>query len=134
MTRKKLILACAFLLLTFLGAIWSLFVFSRQPGINRWNAERIVIGMTEAQVEELLGGTAGDRAPPTEILWTAGWSFADTEAFLNGVQKKWLNDKVRIWVFFDSNDRVISTYIYYVGGSESFLDKMRVQLYRLLSI
>jgi hypothetical protein len=95
-----------------IGAI--LLLFSPIDPINRRNLNRIEVGMTAAQVEEILG------RGPDEIMTVGG-----IEVF-----RVWIGARLTIQVSFNENGLVTFRDAMPFGrqGQESFLDRLRANL------
>src|SRR4051812_42356021 len=80
-------------------------------------------GMTERDVEELLGVPAGDYATRP----VSGRFFEGSTPRGRGVMKKWQADEATIWVWFDEEAKVTATFvpIVYFREVEHFLTKLQ---------
>jgi hypothetical protein len=120
--RKRLLLLLMSVALVLLGGWLTLWPSSPQHRINRESFARIQEGMTEQEVESILGVPAGDYA-------TARVAIAedyDLRVPAGAVQKQWTCDEGTILVFFYPADKVcVSRFIQVARVDESFLDKAR---------
>jgi hypothetical protein len=88
--------------------------------------EAIRVGMTESEVEALLGGPAGDRSTGRADFCIA-MTREEHEAFHAAlVTKEWVNDDALIWIGFDQNGRVNRKFATANrGGPPSWFDRVR---------
>lgn len=87
---------------------WAL---SFQPGVTEANYRRIALGVAEADVVTLLGGSADPN--PTNRGWlpTADEGFTDDRTalrLLHAPSKRWEGERDCIVVFFDERWRVVA--------------------------
>jgi hypothetical protein len=68
-----------------------------RTAITRENAARIQVGMTVAEVEEILGGPARDETPKRPLVVKIQNVHPDRE---------WNSDQVSIWLHLDAEGRV----------------------------
>ena len=87
MRRRPFLLLGLLGLLALLGAFATQWLLSRPPGVTAANFERVQVGMTEAQVEGLLG--------PESIL-----------AEHDGPHRIWVAEHAWLEVWFDEGGRV----------------------------
>ncbi len=112
-------------------ALWLLWP---RIAITPENGERIRLGMTRSEVEEILGGPPGDYAGP-EAFAAAGrcgdpmdaravirrWSGEPDERW-----QQWLSDDALVLVHLDAHGRVSATHVYSVSAyREPLLDRLR---------
>jgi hypothetical protein len=127
--RLLLILACvAAILLAGYGTLR----LTAPPHRITWESiERIQEGMSEANVECILGVPAGDYSSTehgaTFVLGEGGYrrQVVQGRDLLQGGAKVWVGDRGAVWLTFDASKRVSGIRIGLVESEESFLDKLR---------
>ena len=131
--RKRLLLILAWVASVLLAGYVTLRLTAPRHRITEENIEAIKEGMTEKEVEAILGVSAG-----------AYGSKADTGVYLllpsrpilvapvSGVElikrrggKEWVGADVSLYVLFDEVGRVKEMLVGVVDGDETFLDKLR---------
>jgi hypothetical protein len=115
MTRRRILLFTMVVIAMVAIGVWLLWPQESLSEINQENAERIHRGMTLAQIESLLGGSArreanGQIEPDYE-------QFATVQALDDHLRtsmrlgnrgaKRWRSNHAMIWVQFDADERVI---------------------------
>ncbi len=105
MTRRGLLLLAAAVALGPLVGCWLL---TPRTAIMRWNAARIEIGMTPAEVEAILGGPARQEGGP--YLMT-----------MRAPDMLWETPDLAVCVWFDGAGRVRSVRVYHDDGPPEFL-------------
>jgi hypothetical protein len=91
------------LLMVIVGGMWMRQYLAR---LHRENFDRIEIGMTQAEVEELLGGPPGNYSPPyplSEPIFTTLGLTLVPETWRKEV---WFDDKAYYEVYFDADGHV----------------------------
>ena len=120
--RKRLLLLLAAVALGLLAGYLTLWRTGPQHRITRESFARIQAGMTEQEVEAILGVPAGYYA-------TARVAFAecyDLRVPAGAVEKQWTCDEGTILVFFYPADRVcVSRFFQVAHVDESLLNKAR---------
>jgi hypothetical protein len=120
--RMRLLLLLVAVALVLLGSYLTLWRTGPKHRISRESFARIQAGMTEQEVEAVLGVPAGDYA-------TARVAIAecyDLRVPAAAVQKQWTGDQGTILVFFYPADKVCVFRFFQVARvDESFLDKAR---------
>ncbi len=94
---------------------------------STWNAYAAIrVGMTEPEVEALLGGSAGDRSTG-QTNFCIAMTAEENRAFRSKlVTKEWVNDDALIWVGLDGDRRVARKFCSANrGGPPSLLDRLR---------
>ena len=97
------ILAC----IIFLGI--GAYMFTRHP-VSSISFERIEIGSSKSEIEDILAGPAKPRYLRLEIgddRWARGILSRYGQKFLGLTCGVWRNEEVSILVFFDEQDRVV---------------------------
>jgi hypothetical protein len=109
MTRRRLFLLALPVALVLLGV--GTFVLWPRTAITRENAERIQVGMTLAEVEEMLGGPARDEMSPGSAAM-----FGDLDPSEQGLSQEsdWMSDDIALRIAFDAG-RVTSRHIVRIG-------------------
>jgi hypothetical protein len=100
-------------------------------GINRATANRIRVGMSEVEVERMIGVEAGTYATK-DAPFSSEWSKSDFERFksitaaqpANTLSFSWEDDNGTIVVCIGRDDRRV-VYSCYVAFSETIPDKLR---------
>jgi hypothetical protein len=122
MSRKKLICLTTIALLLLGGSLLTFHLLFRDP-IQPWNCQRIHFGMTESEVEAILGRQADDQYHP--------WEFVPYILPENGTspewEKAWLGEDWAIFVQFDSQGKVCAR-----GYREKDLDNTNATFSRSL--
>jgi len=99
MTRKRLAFAVACLLLALIVPFGRYLYFNRDP-IRYENLEHLRLGMTKAEVEELIGCPPGDYRTGEVIQIKSGVLVAWTNS-----KSIWSGDQAEIHVFWDENEQ-----------------------------
>jgi hypothetical protein len=99
------------ILVSVLLALW-LTLFLSKGRISRRNFEKIRVGMTTKEVEDILGPQGDYSTRPIELA---------------GHTPHWMTNNAVIWVWFDSHGRVVSK-DFVVPRSASFLEKLGLWL------
>lgn len=97
--RKWLIPLVALVAIPVFAAIW---LVATWKVLKVENFAKIRYGMSQQQVEELLGGPPGEYGRNTGDVWMS------TEGYITPgeTEKRWWDDENRLEVFFDNNGRV----------------------------
>jgi hypothetical protein len=96
MTRRRLLVFSLIATLVGLGVgAWAL--WPQRTAITRENAAKIQKGMTLAEVEAILGGTARHELPPGSLVTTIGAVVPDAW---------WQSEDAVVWLNLDSDGRV----------------------------
>jgi len=149
MNRKRLLLILGCLGLLLLAGYATLWLTAPRHRITEENIEAIKEGMTEKEVEAILGAQAGDYSSKQ-----TGGQFAEIEVIIipapraqpvgktrsiftgftgpdfvksRGGGKYWVGEETGVWVRFDEAGRVAEIWpgLSTPSGNESFLDKLR---------
>jgi hypothetical protein len=105
--RIRMLLGCGLLVLFVAGLSWFLWPSPPKHNINADGYQNIRLGMTEREVEEVLGVPAGDYGPGKGEILDYGVFTATSHSIRtdpNG--KKWLAGSFAITVCFDERARV----------------------------
>jgi hypothetical protein len=109
--RRKLMVTA--LVLVPLGVTFlSLKYFRTNIRTNRDSFDRVLIGMSEQEVEDLMGGPEGDYTSGPHIVIPEG---SHSMMLGGGRLKEWVSDEGGILVEFDSSGKVASTAFSIVG-------------------
>jgi hypothetical protein len=135
--RRWLLLVLGLAGLAVLAAAMVASMTSREDRITRQSYNGIRAGMTEHEVEKLLGGPAGDYtngwyAPPMII---GGCGLCDDELYRNvdvRVQLEWTGSKGEVWIGFDERGRVMQKYFWPVVRVDRSHEPLIVTLRRWL--
>jgi hypothetical protein len=120
MNRRLLLLGLAAVLV--LLGVGVLALWPRRPAITRANAEKIQMGMTLAEVEELLGGPARNESNMPDNFINDAFEFHDCARPFE--DKRWASPAYVVIVEFDDSGRVTGHFIFDFHG-ESLLDRLR---------
>ena len=95
-------------------------VHSLEPGVTAHNFRRLRVGMSEKEVESLLGG-AGADIPPGD------WAEMDVDPDLLLPQKGWRGPKMAVAIAFDEHRRIRRIFVNWIEEEppEEFADKVR---------
>lgn len=116
--RKRLLLGAGALACLALLALLGLWWLTPRSAINRTNFEAIRGGMSEAEVERLLGGPEGDyRTGEVEYdlaggLWELDNVMSAPEVIRGEIRVRlatWQGDEGIVSLFFDDEGRVLAT-------------------------
>jgi hypothetical protein len=103
--RSRLLPLCLPVLLAPAVVAWALWP---GPGITRVNFGKIRAGMTERDVEDLLGCPAGDYREGEVLGWrpaAGGWQAEEIT-----YRRSWFGNDLFIHVQFDESDRVVGAF------------------------
>ena len=109
--RRPLLISILVLAILLLGVGIALVALRARshPLVNRANYERIAVGMSRAEVEQILG-VPNDELPPLATVYIA----TDEEAFNRNPKAAlpdyWAGGSHHISVLFDKDDRVAAKY------------------------
>jgi hypothetical protein len=128
MTRRRLLLITMVTTLVVLGAgIWLL--WPRPSAISPENRAKIEKGMTLADVEEILGGSARNESNMPDNFINDAFVNSDSMKMGPGAMpfydKRWAISGYVIIVDFDDSGRVIRHTDFAYNADRSFLDKLR---------
>jgi hypothetical protein len=104
MRRKRLFLGVAAWACVGLAAVWFVWLRTPTPGITSANLRRIEMGMTQQQVEDILGGPPMHRVEYPVIGVGGRPSRARPQ---EGHLDRWCGDELSIDVLFDGQGRVL---------------------------
>src|SRR5262245_51350584 len=105
---------------------WALWLLSPVDRVNRESFARISLGMTEAEVEEVLGRPNANGAADAIIMFEGvPESFADPVAFPAERLRQWASREHAILVEFDERGQVTGRYFGHVNPPEGLLRKLR---------
>lgn len=124
MSRRLFIGLVSFAFFGFLAlGAWS--VIRPRHCINRDGFERIRVGMTEEEVESVLGRPPGDYS--TRVHWTFGETHGVIRDWCQWTEeKRWKSDEGEIAVYFDAGCVVHTEYNFL--RDKSYLDRFRRRL------
>jgi hypothetical protein len=107
--RKKRAVVVVILLLVLVTGLWFL-TKPRPHQINQVGFDQITEGMTQQEVEEVLGGPPGDY---TDRRWVLLVSY-DNPMFFRALARRedWLSDDGSVCVAFDEGSRVVEKKFY----------------------
>ena len=111
------------------GVILSFVWLRASQRLNVENFSQIQQGMTQAEVEKLLGGPPGNYGRYSEKS-----GFMTLEGYFapaGSVEKVWCNDKHRFEVYFDQDGQVVGQHKragYEQGSAPSWLERLRAWL------
>jgi hypothetical protein len=134
MKRKRLLLILGCLATVLLAGYGTLRLMAPQHRITKENIAAIKEGMTEAEVQALLGVPAGDYSSKQTggvfILGDRPWAdsfFAGPDIVERDGGKFWVGDETSVWVRFDDVGQVVVVWPgrFIANGNESFLTKLR---------
>jgi outer membrane protein assembly factor BamE (lipoprotein component of BamABCDE complex) len=134
MKRKRLLLILGCLAAGLLAVFWTLPLKTfRNDKITLGSREKIRVGMTEREVETILGGPAGVYAPvrntgeycvsgftPSSVAMVSGKNLIQRQG-----GKEWVGETTAFLVQFDQNGKVSTFMAGLAIPNESFLDKLR---------
>ena len=101
-------MAAAVALVAFAVVVISLTTRSQPRMLNAGGFSQIRGGMTQEQVESILGGPPGDyRANPGGEQWVAAHGYVPQPG---SIQQVWVDENDRIEIYFNRQNRVVSTY------------------------
>jgi len=89
------------------------------PGYFYWSSSKVQIGMTENEVEEILGGSGLQFKFRSEVELKNAARSLDMEAPPGASMKVWDRKLSSVQVLFDSNGKVAG--VYYPRGSSRFI-------------
>jgi hypothetical protein len=93
--------------------------------VNREAFGRVRLGMTEAEVEEVLGRPAAEGAPGAVVMFEGvPESFVDPDSFPAGRRRQWLGREHAILVEWDERGRVSGRYFGHVNQPEGVLGRL----------
>src|SRR5260370_221872 len=126
MMRKRLLIILGCLVVVLLagyGMLW----LTMPRTINEENFQAINKGMTENEVEAILGGRCSSNAPLGCLYFSqGGWGNLVKEEFVrNRHGKEWKGKISCLFICFNETGRVEETYLGFVIQDESFLAKVR---------
>ena len=105
--RTWLIVVSAVTLVAVIVAIWLLAAI-RPRKLHVATFQQIKLGMTQEQVESLLGGPPGDYG-----VNAGGKQRVSAEGYIappGSIEKVWFNDNNHLEIYFDSLNRVVGLY------------------------
>jgi hypothetical protein len=109
--RRRVVITLALLGLVLLGACFALWPFSPRPQINHDDYLGVEMGMTEAQVETVLGGPAGDYRVG-DVLYTVGGDDEIRQGRPIVRSSDWRGNEGLVMVGYDADGQVAGkTYI-----------------------
>ncbi len=111
--RKKRTVVVVVLLLALVTSLWVL-ARPRPHRINREGFDRIEEGMTQREVEDILGRPPGDYTDRRETLPDGRWKYV--AGWMRGhpsYPREWLSDDGRVMVFFDKGGCVVGNYYFH---------------------
>jgi outer membrane protein assembly factor BamE (lipoprotein component of BamABCDE complex) len=126
--RKRVVLILVVLAIALLGGYLLLWATAPTDSITADNAAKIYEGMTEPDVEQVLGGPAGVYHPDGE---TWAWVLENGRITIGHRRKIWVGRAGGIRVHFDEGGRVAVSQ--WVDGPERSLDLL-AKLRRWLGI
>jgi hypothetical protein len=134
MKRKRLLLVFVCLAAVLLAGYVTLRLTAPEHRITQENILAIQIGMSEKQVEAILGVRAGDYYPVTPgggsrligEFFGPHWLSRSNLAKKPG-GKYWIGENAAVWVRFDESAHAVEIWngVTWAVREESFLDKLR---------
>jgi hypothetical protein len=114
--RRRIVPVC--IILAFAVSILALRVAGRGPvpcpvDVRPETAERLEVGMTEGEIEAILGGPAGDYRTRNDIGYFFGLvgGYSNTLHELDkATEKQWNTDQYSVLVFFDPHGKAARIY------------------------
>ena len=92
--------------------------------INGASIDQIQPGMSESEVEKMLGGPAGDYSGGRTVV-----GVLDISVSVGGSFKEWVAEEFAIGVSFDEHGKVVyATPLHVVPTGASFFERLRRQL------
>jgi hypothetical protein len=134
MKHKRLLLILGCLAALLLAGYATLRLTAPQHQITADNIEAIKKGMTEDEVEAILGVPAGDYSSGQfggHFFENEKNPDSDVVTGLELVKKRggkiWAGNETSVWIHFDDSGRVTEKWCHFhaIPTSESFLDKLR---------
>jgi hypothetical protein len=127
MTRKRLLLIIAAMVAVLAAGSVALRLAAPRHRITLENTRTIQRGMTEKEIEEILGVRAGDYSSTKP-----GGTFLYHQQAVTGMElvrmrggKFWASDETSVWLRFDDAGRVAEVFCGSYYEQDSLLDKIR---------
>jgi hypothetical protein len=111
-----------------LATVW--FALPR-PGINHSNFQRIKAGMTQADVEALMGCPPGDYSDDNAFLWAYGEGWGVRNA---GMDACWTSNDGLVSASFDANGLVNGAQFQPIGHREQTFGEFLTRFWRRFGI
>ena len=112
MNRRRLLVVGALALLGLAGVLLAWLTPRPGAGITQENSERIREGMTEQEVEAVLGCPAGNYRGPESVLQERGiplWVSVDGDCEDGPQLKLWVGPRFAVHVLVDCRGRVVQS-------------------------